>query len=128
MKVLELKETLFQKYMRKKNSMKRILTVLVSALLLTGIGVQASDLIIESKNQTFSEKDSKIKFNGNVKLDAKGTRKAIASKDEIEENKLSNYESVSVASGVTSGTTALAQGRAIVDYAAPKHTVTVLSL
>ena len=60
MKVLELKETLFQKYMRKKNSMKRILTVLVSALLLTGIGVQASDLIIESKNQTFSEKDSKI--------------------------------------------------------------------
>lgn len=68
MKVLELKETLFQKYMRKKNSMKRILTVLVSALLLTGIGVQASDLIIESKNQTFSEEDSKIKFNGNVKV------------------------------------------------------------
>ena len=48
--------------------MKRIFTVLVSALLLTGIGVQASDLIIESKNQTFSEEDSKIKFNGNVNV------------------------------------------------------------
>lgn len=48
--------------------MKRILTVLVSALLLTGLAVQASDLIIESKNQTFNEGDSKIKFNGNVKV------------------------------------------------------------
>ena len=68
MKVLGLKETLYQKFMRKKNSMKRIFTVLVSALLLTGIGVQASDLIIESKTQTFSEEDSKIKFNGNVNV------------------------------------------------------------
>ena len=68
MKVLELKERQFQKFMRIKNSMKRILTVLVSALLLTGIGVQASDLIIESKTQTFNEGDSKIRFNGNVKV------------------------------------------------------------
>lgn len=68
MKVLELKEKQFQKFMRKKNSMKKIFAVLVSALLLTGIGVQASDLIIESKTQTFSEEDSKIKFNGNVNV------------------------------------------------------------
>lgn len=54
--------------MRVKNSMKKLLAVLVSALLLTGIAVQASDLIIESKNQTFNESDNKIKFDGNVKV------------------------------------------------------------
>lgn len=48
--------------------MKKLLAVLVSALLLTGIAVQASDLIIESKNQTFNESDNKIKFDGNVKV------------------------------------------------------------
>lgn len=54
--------------MRVKNSMKKLLAVLVSALLLTGIAVQASDLIIESKNQTFNESDNKIKFDGNVRV------------------------------------------------------------
>lgn len=48
--------------------MKKIFAVMVSALLLTGIAVQASDLIIESKNQTFNESDNKIKFDGNVKV------------------------------------------------------------
>ena len=48
--------------------MKRIFAVLVSILVLTGIAVQASDLIIESKNQTYNEADNKIKFNGNVKV------------------------------------------------------------
>lgn len=48
--------------------MKKILTALVALLLLTGIATQASDLIIESKNQSFNEADSKIKFNGNVKV------------------------------------------------------------
>ncbi|MBD5402156.1 hypothetical protein HDR58_05080 [bacterium] len=48
--------------------MKRILTAFISVLLLSGIAVQASDLIIESKNQTFNEADNKIKFNGNVKV------------------------------------------------------------
>ena len=37
-------------------------------MLLEGICVQASDLIIESKNQSFNESDNKIKFNGNVKV------------------------------------------------------------
>lgn len=48
--------------------MKKILTALVSILLLTGIATQASDLVIESKNQSFNEADNKIKFNGNVKV------------------------------------------------------------
>lgn len=54
--------------MRIKNSMKKILAAFVSVLLLTGIAVQASDLIIESKNQTFNESDNKIKFKGDVKV------------------------------------------------------------
>lgn len=48
--------------------MKKILIACVSILLLTGIAVQASDLIIESKSQTFNESDNKIKFNGDVKV------------------------------------------------------------
>ena len=48
--------------------MKKIFAILVSSLLLTGLAVQASDLIIESKNQTYNEADNKIKFNGNVKV------------------------------------------------------------
>lgn len=48
--------------------MKKIFAILVSSLLLTGLAVQASDLIIESKNQSYNEADNKIKFNGNVKV------------------------------------------------------------
>lgn len=48
--------------------MKKFLTAFVSILMLTGIAVQASDLIIESKNQTFNEADNKIKFKDNVKV------------------------------------------------------------
>jgi len=48
--------------------MKKFLTVIVSMLLITGIAVQASDLVIESKTQTYNEGDNKIKFNGNVKV------------------------------------------------------------
>lgn len=48
--------------------MKKFLTAFVSILMLTGITVQASDLIIESKNQTFNEADNKIKFKDNVKV------------------------------------------------------------
>ncbi|RAI13924.1 MAG: hypothetical protein DK841_02235 [Candidatus Melainabacteria bacterium] len=54
--------------MRIKSSMKRFLTTFLSILVLTGLAVQASDLIIESKNQSFNEADNKIKFNGNVKV------------------------------------------------------------
>ncbi len=54
--------------MRIKSSMKKILTAIVSVLLFAGLAVQASDLVIESKTQTFNEADSKIKFNGDVKV------------------------------------------------------------
>ncbi len=43
-------------------------TIFVAILLLAGISVQASDLIIESKNQNYVETDKKIKFNGDVKV------------------------------------------------------------
>lgn len=48
--------------------MKKILAGILTVLMLTGLGVFASDLVIESKNQTFNESDNKIKFNGNVKV------------------------------------------------------------
>jgi len=49
--------------------MKRILVLL--AILFIGVAVTASDLIIDSKTQTFSEKEKKIKLDGgvNVKMD-----------------------------------------------------------
>ena len=68
MTVLKLWETQFQKFMRIKNSMKKILTAIFALLILAGTGVYASDLVIESKNQTYNEGDNKIKFNGNVKV------------------------------------------------------------
>lgn len=45
--------------------MKKILLILVIML---GLGVQASDLIIESKTQSYTEDESKIKFDGDVKV------------------------------------------------------------
>lgn len=48
--------------------MKKILTILMSLFLITGLIVQASDLIIESKTQSYEESDNKIKFNGDVKV------------------------------------------------------------
>ena len=46
--------------------MKRIL--IISLLLLTSLTVFASDLVIESKTQTFSDKERKIKLDGGVKV------------------------------------------------------------
>ena len=48
--------------------MKKILSFVIGILLTAGIAVQASDLIIESKSQSYVETDSKIKFNGDVKV------------------------------------------------------------
>lgn len=48
--------------------MKKFITALAIAAFSLGLAVQASDLIIESKSQTYAEKDNKIKFNGNVKV------------------------------------------------------------
>ena len=47
--------------------MKKLLTALV-LLMIAGVGVSASDLVIESKNQTYNENDNKIKFEGDVNV------------------------------------------------------------
>jgi lipopolysaccharide export system protein LptA len=47
---------------------KKILLTLFITLFALGLIVQASDLIIESKTQSYEEKDNKIKFDGNVKV------------------------------------------------------------
>ncbi len=48
--------------------MKKILMAIVGIFLFAGLAVQAADLVIESKTQTFNEGDSKIKFGGDVKV------------------------------------------------------------
>ena len=46
---------------------KLILTIIISVFVL-GIAVQASDLVIESKTQSYNEQENKLKFDGNVKV------------------------------------------------------------
>ncbi len=48
--------------------MKRILAILTSVILVTGIAVSASDLVIDSKSQSYAESENKIKFVGDVKV------------------------------------------------------------
>ena len=48
--------------------MKKIFTLIFGILLVAGVAVQASDLVIESKNQNYAETDQKIKFSGDVKV------------------------------------------------------------
>ena len=48
--------------------MKKILILLLLSLSLVGLGVIASDLVIESKTQTFSDSEKKIKLDGGVKV------------------------------------------------------------
>lgn len=48
--------------------MKKFLIILGVLLTIVGAGVIASDLIIESKTQVFSDKEHKIKLNGDVKV------------------------------------------------------------
>lgn len=48
--------------------MKKLLITIAVMMFSLGIIAQASDLIIESKSQTFSESDNKIKFKGDVKV------------------------------------------------------------
>jgi len=47
---------------------KKIILTIATILITGGIFVQASDLVIESKTQTYSENDNKIKFDGDVKV------------------------------------------------------------
>ena len=48
--------------------MKKILGIITAVVLTAGLLVQASDLVIESKTQSYEEKDNKIKFDGDVKV------------------------------------------------------------
>lgn len=48
--------------------MKKILIILIALVLTFGLSAMASDLVIQSKTQTFSEKDNKIKAEGDVQV------------------------------------------------------------
>ena len=48
--------------------MKKLILTLILSLLVAGIAVQASDLIIEAKTQSYNEQENKLKFDGNVKV------------------------------------------------------------
>ncbi len=48
--------------------MKKIVLAIAITILTAGLIVQASDLVIESKTQSYSENDNKIKFDGDVKV------------------------------------------------------------
>lgn len=48
--------------------MKKVLIALTICLLAAGMIAQASDLIIESKTQSYSEAENKLKFEGDVKV------------------------------------------------------------
>lgn len=48
--------------------MKKLLIIVAVMMFSAGIIAQASDLVIESKTQTFSEEDNKIKFKDDVKV------------------------------------------------------------
>ena len=52
--------------------MKKILLIFTAVILTIGLAVNAADLVIESKTQSYSEEESKIKLEGdvNVSLDA----------------------------------------------------------
>ena len=46
--------------------MKKLVLILIIAFFTAG--VQASDLIIESKTQSYNEQENKLKFDGNVNV------------------------------------------------------------
>lgn len=48
--------------------MKKLFLTFIITLLTLGLVAQASDLIIESKTQSYEEKDNRIKFDGDVKV------------------------------------------------------------
>ena len=48
--------------------MKKIILTAIAAFLTLGLIVQASDLVIESKTQSYNESENKIKFDGDVKV------------------------------------------------------------
>ncbi len=66
--------------------MKKALTILTALTLLVGLSAMASDLVIESKTQTYSEKDNKIKAEGDVQVTI-GDAKVLGDKADVTVNK-----------------------------------------
>lgn len=62
--------------------MKKVLTILTVIALLWGLSAVAEDLIIQSKTQTYSEKDNKIKAEGDVQVEV-GDTKVLGDKADI---------------------------------------------
>ena len=48
--------------------MKKLVLTLIITLFTLGVAVQASDLVIESKTQSYNEQENKLKFEGDVKV------------------------------------------------------------
>lgn len=70
--------------------MRKILIILTSIFLVLGLSAMASDLVIQSKTQTYSEKDNKIKAEGDVQVSI-GDAKVVGDKADVtvtKDNKL----------------------------------------
>jgi len=70
--------------------MKKVLTILTLIALIFGLSATAEDLIIQSKTQTYSEKDNKIKAEGDVQVEV-GDAKVLGDKADVsvtKDNKL----------------------------------------
>lgn len=70
--------------------MKKVLTVLTIIAMLFGLSAIADDLVIQSKTQTYSEKDNKIKAEGDVQVSV-GDAKVVGDKADVtvtKDNKL----------------------------------------
>ena len=48
--------------------MKKLVLTLIITLFTAGLIVQASDLVIESKTQSYNEQENRLKFEGDVKV------------------------------------------------------------
>lgn len=70
--------------------MKKTLIILTIMTLISGLGVMAEDLVIQSKTQSFSEKENKIKAEGDVQVSI-GDAKVLGEKADVtvtKDNKL----------------------------------------
>lgn len=70
--------------------MKKFLTILIIIVAITGLTAFAEDLVIQSKTQTYSEKDNKIKAEGDVQVTV-GAAKVVGDKADVtvtKDNKL----------------------------------------
>lgn len=62
--------------------MRKVLIILTSIVLILGLSAMASDLVIQSKTQTYSEKDNKIKAEGDVQVSI-GDAKVVGDKADV---------------------------------------------